>query len=44
MIGCDVDYLVTSDTTDFTHILGTVVDGVRVRTPQSFLVAMGVVA
>lgn len=43
-IGCDADYLVTSDTTDFAHILGTVVYGVRVRTPKSFLVEMGVVA
>ena len=43
-IGCDADYLVTSDTTDFAHILGTVVYGVKVRTPKSFLLEMGVVA
>jgi predicted nucleic acid-binding protein len=36
-IGSDADYLVTSDTTDFAHILGTVVYGVKVRTPKSFL-------
>ena len=43
-IGSDADYLVTSDTTDFAHILGTVVYGVKVRTPKSFLQEMGVVA
>jgi predicted nucleic acid-binding protein len=43
-IGSDADYLVTSDTTDFAHILGTVVYGVNVRTPKSFLQEMGVVA
>ena len=42
-IGSDADYLVTSDTTDFSHILGTVVYGVKVRTPKSFLQEMGVV-
>jgi hypothetical protein len=43
-IGSDSAYLVTSDTTDFAHILGTVVYGVKVRTPKSFLQEMGVVA
>ena len=43
-IGCNADYLVTSDTTDFAHILGTVVYGVNVRTPKSFLQEIGVVA
>ena len=43
-IGSDADYLVTSDTTDFAHLLGTVVYGVKVRTPKSFLLEMGVVA
>ena len=43
-IGGDADYLVTSDTTDFAHIHGTVVYGVEVRTPKSFLQGMGVVA
>jgi predicted nucleic acid-binding protein len=43
-IGSDADYLVTSDTTDFAHVLGTVVYGVKVRTPKSFLQEMGVVA
>ena len=42
-IGCDADYLVTSDTADFAHVLGTVVYGVNVRTPKSFLLEMGVV-
>jgi predicted nucleic acid-binding protein len=42
-IGSDADYLVTSDTTDFAHILGTVVYGVKVRTPKTFLLEMGVV-
>ena len=43
-IGSDADCLVTSDTTDFAHILGTVVYGVKVRTPKSFLQEMGMVA
>ena len=42
-IGCGADYLVTSDTTDFAHVLGTVVYGVKVRTPKSFLLETGVV-
>lgn len=42
-VGCGADYLVTSDTTDFAHILGTVVYGVKVRTPKTFLVEMRVV-
>lgn len=42
-IGSNSAYLVTSDTTDFAHILGTVVYGVKVRTPKSFLQEMGVV-
>jgi len=42
-IGCGANYLVTSDTTDFAHVLGTVVYGVNVRTPKSFLLEMGVV-
>lgn len=42
-IGSAADYLVTSDTTDFAHLIGTVVYGVNVRTPKSFLQEMGVV-
>ena len=42
-IGSNADYLVTSDTADFSHLLGTVVYGVKVRTPKSFLLEMGVV-
>ena len=42
-IGSGADYLVTSDTTDFAHVLGTVVYGVKVRTPKSFLLEVGVV-
>lgn len=42
-IGSNADYLVTSDTTDFAHILGTVVYGVKIRTPKSFLLEVGVV-
>jgi hypothetical protein len=40
-IGCDAAYLVTSDTADFAHVLGTVVYGVKVRTPKSFLLETG---
>lgn len=40
-IGSDAEYLVTSDKTDFAHILGTVVYGVNVRTPKTILVEMG---
>lgn len=42
-VGCDAAYLVTSDTADFAHVLGTVVYGVNIRTPKSFLLEMGVV-
>jgi len=42
-LGCDAAYLVTSDTADFAHVLGTVVYGVKVRTPKSFLLEMGIV-
>jgi predicted nucleic acid-binding protein len=42
-IGSDADYLVTSDITDFAHVLGTAVYGVNVRTPKTFLLEMGVV-
>lgn len=42
-IGSGADYLVTSDITDFAHVLGTTVYGVNVRTPKMFLVEMGVV-
>ena len=42
-IGSEADYLVTSDTTDFAHILGTTIYGVNVRTPKTFLLEMGVV-
>lgn len=42
-IGSDADYLVTSDTTDFAHILGTTVYGVNIRTPKTFLLEVGVV-
>jgi len=42
-LGVRADYLVTSDTTDFAHVLGGSVYGVRVRTPLMFLKEMGVV-
>ena len=42
-IGSNADYLITSDTTDFAHVLGTTVYGVNVRTPKMFLLEMGVV-
>lgn len=42
-IGSKSDYLVTSDTTDFRHLLGTAVYGVNVRTPKTFLLELGVV-
>lgn len=42
-VGCDAAYLVTSDSADFAHVLGSVVYGVKVRTPKSFLLEMGVV-
>jgi predicted nucleic acid-binding protein len=42
-IGSEADYLVTSDTTDFAHVLGTAIYGVNVRTPKGFLLEMGVV-
>ncbi len=42
-IGSGADYLVTSDTSDFAHVLGTTVYGVNVRTPKTFLLEMGIV-
>ena len=42
-IGGGANYLVTLDTTDFAHVLGTTVYGVNVRTPKTFLLEMGVV-
>jgi predicted nucleic acid-binding protein len=42
-VGSGADYLVTSDTTDFAHVLGTIVYGVNVRTPKTFLLEMGIV-
>lgn len=42
-IGSGADYLVTSDITDFAHVLGTTVYGVNVCTPKMFLLEMGVV-
>ena len=42
-IGSSADYLVTSDTTDFAHVLGTTVYGVNIRTPKTFLLEMGIV-
>jgi len=42
-LGARADYLVTSDTADFAHVLGTSVYGVRIRTPLTFLKEMGVV-
>ena len=42
-IGSDADYLVTSDMADFAHLLGTIVYGVKVRTPKSFLLEMDVI-
>lgn len=43
-IGAKAHYLITSDTSDFAHVLGTAVYGVNVRTPHSFLIQMGVIA
>lgn len=43
-IGGNAEYLVTSDTTDFAHVLGTAVYGVKVRTPKTFLQEQGAVA
>jgi predicted nucleic acid-binding protein len=40
-IASNADYLVTLDTTDFGHLLGTVVYGVKVRAPRAFLAEMG---
>jgi hypothetical protein len=34
-IGGNAEYLVTLDTTDFAHVLGSVVYGVEVRTPEN---------
>ena len=42
-IGANADYLVTSDKADFGHVLGTVADGVNIRTPKTFLLEMGLV-
>lgn len=42
-IGGSAEYLITSDTTDFAHVLGTVVYGVKVRTPKTFLQETGIV-
>lgn len=42
-IGSESDYLVTLDRQDFGHLLGTVVYGVKVRTPKTFLLEMGLV-
>jgi predicted nucleic acid-binding protein len=42
-IGSGADYLITLDTSDFAHVLGTTVYGVNVRTPRTFLVEMGIV-
>ena len=42
-IGGGANYLVTLDTTDFAHVLGTIVYGVNVRTPKTFLLEMGIV-
>jgi len=33
----------TSDKADFGHVLGTVVYGVNIRTPKTFLLEMGLV-
>ncbi len=42
-IGTNADYLVTSDKADFGHVLGTVVYGVKIRTPKTFLLEVGLV-
>jgi predicted nucleic acid-binding protein len=42
-IGSEAAYLITLDSTDFGHVLGTIVYGVRVRTPKTFMIEMGVV-
>lgn len=42
-VGANADYLVTSDKADFSHVLGTVVYDVKIRTPKSFLLEMGLV-
>ncbi|MGH7995058.1 MAG: hypothetical protein ACRD4Q_04245 [Candidatus Acidiferrales bacterium] len=40
-VGVSADYLVTSDKADFGHIPGTVVYGVKIRTPKMFLLENG---
>ena len=42
-IGSEADYLITLDKTDFAHMLGSVLYGVKVRTPKSFLLEMGMI-
>lgn len=42
-IGGNAVYLITLDTTDFAHVLGSVVCGVKVRTPKTFLQETGIV-
>lgn len=42
-IGGNAEYLVTLDTTDFAHVLGTVVYGAKVRAPKTFLQETGIV-
>jgi predicted nucleic acid-binding protein len=42
-IGANANYLITSDKADFGHVLGTVVYGVNIRTPKTFLLEMGLV-
>ena len=43
-IGARAHFLVTSDTTDFAHVLGISVYGVQVRTPRMFLIEMDVIS
>ena len=42
-IGCGAEYFITLDTVDFVHVLGSVVYGVKIRTPKTFLQETGIV-
>jgi hypothetical protein len=42
-LGVEAAYLITSDTADFAHVLGSSVYGVRVRTPMTFLTEVGLI-
>ena len=42
-IGSGAEYRVTLDTPDFAHVLGASVSGVKIHTPKTFLLEMGMV-